>query len=114
MTRPVKVQPAAGAGTCRGVRLIDPEGVAADPALERGVMMRNLKDGLADREPAEARMIMTRHCQHAGRFAGAGPEVIPTSPHSLTTICRSSRRLCGVCGDSGARLPAATREVVPD
>jgi hypothetical protein len=32
------------------------EGVAAEPALELGVMMRNLKDGLADREPAEARL----------------------------------------------------------
>lgn len=55
-------------------RLIDPEGVAAEPALELGVIMRNLKDGLADREPAEARMIMARRCQHAGRLAGADPE----------------------------------------
>jgi streptomycin 6-kinase len=59
-----------------GFRLIDPEGVAAEPALELGVIIRNLKDGLADREPAEARMIMARHCQYAGRLAGADPEAV--------------------------------------
>lgn len=63
-------------GPAQGFRLIDPEGVVAEPALELGVIMRNLKDGLADREPAEARMIMTRHCQHSGRLAGADPEAI--------------------------------------
>jgi streptomycin 6-kinase len=57
-------------------RLIDPEGVAAEPALELGVIIRNLKDGLAKREPAQARMIMARHCQRAGRLAGADPEAI--------------------------------------
>jgi aminoglycoside phosphotransferase (APT) family kinase protein len=35
-------------GHAAGFRLIDPEGVAAEPALELGVMMRNLKDGLAE------------------------------------------------------------------
>jgi streptomycin 6-kinase len=63
-------------GQAGGFRLIDPEGVAAGPALELGVIMRNLNDGLADREPAEARMIMDRHCRHAGRLAGADPEAI--------------------------------------
>jgi len=57
-------------------RLIDPEGVAADPAMELGVIMRNLKDVLADREPAEARRIMGRHCRRAGRLTGADPEAI--------------------------------------
>lgn len=55
-------------------RLIDPEGVAADPGLELGVIISNLKDGLADREPAEARMIMTRNCRRAARLAGIDPE----------------------------------------
>jgi streptomycin 6-kinase len=57
-------------------RLIDPEGVAAGPALELGVIIRNLKDGLADRGPAEARMIMAGHCQRAGQLTGADPEAI--------------------------------------
>ena len=71
-------------GQAGGFRLIDPEGVAADPALELGVIIRNLKDGLAGREPAEARVIMARNCQraarlageHAGQSAGADPEAI--------------------------------------
>lgn len=63
-------------GQAGGFRLIDPEGVAADPALELGVIMNHLNDGLADREPAEARMIMTRRCRQAGRLAGADPEAI--------------------------------------
>jgi streptomycin 6-kinase len=63
-------------GQAGGFRLIDPEGVAAEPPLELGVIIRNLKDGLAGREPAEARMIMARRCQHAGRLAGADPEAI--------------------------------------
>lgn len=57
-------------------RLIDPEGMIAEPALELGVIMRNLKDGLADHEPAQARMIMARHCAHAGRLTGADPEAV--------------------------------------
>jgi streptomycin 6-kinase len=57
-------------------RLIDPEGVAAEPPLELGVIIRNLKDGLAEREPAQARAIMARHCQRAGQLAGADPEAI--------------------------------------
>jgi len=57
-------------------RLIDPEGVAAEPPLELGVIIRNLKDGLAGREPAKARMIMARNCERAGRLAGADPEAI--------------------------------------
>lgn len=63
-------------GQAGGFRLVDPEGVAAGPALELGVIISNLKDGLADREPAEARMIMTRHCRRAGRLAGVDPEGI--------------------------------------
>lgn len=63
-------------GQADGFRLIDPEGVAAHPALELGVIMRNLNDGLADREPAEARMIMTRYCRLAGRLAGVDPEAV--------------------------------------
>ena len=59
-----------------GFRLIDPIGIAGDPALELGVIMRNLKDGLADREPADAQATMTRHCRRAGRLAGADPEAI--------------------------------------
>ena len=57
-------------------RLIDPEGVAASRALELGIIISNLKDGLADRAPAEARMIMTRNCQRAARLAGTDPEGI--------------------------------------
>jgi streptomycin 6-kinase len=63
-------------GSADGFRLIDPEGVAAGPALELGVIMRNLKAGLADRDPAAAQMIMTRHCQHAARLTGADPEAV--------------------------------------
>jgi streptomycin 6-kinase len=63
-------------GHAGGFRLIDPVGVAAQPGLELGVIMRNLKDRLADREPAEARMIMTRHCQLAARLAGTDPESV--------------------------------------
>lgn len=63
-------------GQAGGFRLIDPEGVAADPALELGVTISHLKDGLAAREPAEARMIMTRRCRHAARLTGADPEAI--------------------------------------
>jgi streptomycin 6-kinase len=63
-------------GHAEGFRLIDPIGVVAEPALELGVILRNLKDGLANREPAAARMIMDRHCQHAGRLAGVDPEAV--------------------------------------
>jgi streptomycin 6-kinase len=63
-------------GTAGRFRLIDPEGVAAGPALELGVILRNLDDGLADRDPAEARMIMTHNCRQAGVLARADPEAI--------------------------------------
>ena len=63
-------------GTAGRFRLIDPEGVTADPALELGVILRNLDDGLADRDPAGARMIMARHCRQAGRLARADPEAV--------------------------------------
>ncbi len=63
-------------GAAGRFRLIDPEGVTAGPALELGVILRNLDDGLAGRDPAEARLIMTRHCRQAGRLAGADPEAI--------------------------------------
>jgi streptomycin 6-kinase len=63
-------------GSAGGFRLIDPEGVVGDPALELGVILRNLKDNLADRTSTEARMIMTRYCRRAGRLAGVDPEAV--------------------------------------
>ena len=63
-------------GTDGQFRLIDPEGVAGSPALELGVVLRNLDDGLAEREPAEARAILDRHCQRAGQLTRTDPEAI--------------------------------------
>lgn len=61
----------------RGVRLVDPSGLASEPAHDLGVIQaRGVPDRvarLAGSEPWRARASVARGCRHAGRLTGVDP-----------------------------------------
>jgi streptomycin 6-kinase len=68
----------APAGT--GFRLVDPEGLASEPAHDLGVIqargVQEWTDDLAASDPRQALETLTRRCERAGRLSGTDPTAI--------------------------------------
>jgi streptomycin 6-kinase len=63
----------AGAGA---FRLIDPEGLASEPAHDLGVILRGFNDDLLARDPRISTAIARGRCRRAGELARVDPEAI--------------------------------------
>jgi streptomycin 6-kinase len=67
-------------GTGGSFRLVDPEGLASEPAHDLGVIqargVESRIDDLAASDPRRARELMTHRCRRAGLLTGTDPEAI--------------------------------------
>jgi streptomycin 6-kinase len=59
-----------------GFRLIDPEGLASEPAHDLGVILRDFNDDLLARDPRITAAVARGRCRRAGELARVGPEAI--------------------------------------
>lgn len=57
-------------------RLIDPEGLASEPAHDLGVILRGFNDDLLARDPRISTAIARGRCRRAGELARVDPEAI--------------------------------------
>lgn len=57
-------------------RLIDPEGLASEPAHDLGVILRDFNDDLLAGDPRDAMAVARGRCRRAGELTGADPESI--------------------------------------
>jgi streptomycin 6-kinase len=57
-------------------RLIDPEGLASEPAHDLGVILRDFNDDLLAKDPRIAMAIARGRCRRAGELARIDPEAI--------------------------------------
>ncbi len=57
-------------------RLIDPEGLASEPAHDLGVILRDFNDDLLTKDPRIATAIARGRCRRAGELARIDPEAI--------------------------------------
>jgi hypothetical protein len=85
-------------------------GCADDGRLFRGARGGPLSEGLYGRIWHQARAAAMPEDETGTQPARRPYDLRPRSPRSAGQVLRLRR----VCGNSGARLPAATREVVPD
>ncbi|HEX6339764.1 aminoglycoside phosphotransferase family protein [Umezawaea sp.] len=91
-----------GAGA--GFRLVDPEGLASEPAHDLGVVLargvREWIDGLAASDPRRAVETMARGCRHLGRLAGVDPEAV--RQWAVTEVVSTGLFLLGLGHDGEA------------